>query len=145
VRRLLLLLALLLLGCAGGPHVDPDALHLVSVEPVEEPGLAEQFRLEFRAVAASDPEGRVHLRLPLPVAAAVTMLAWEVGPHTEADLRDGVLHVTSPAGFPDIVVRAIVEMPNGSLAPDFRELVSGPVYGEAGGQAFDVTLEGRVD
>jgi hypothetical protein len=143
VRRLLLLL-LLAIGCSDGPEVAPESLALVIVAPAEEDGLPEQFHLVFRALAASEPDGPVDLRLPLPEG-NVTMLAWETGPDAHAALRDGVLHVTSPDGFPDVVVRAIVELPSGSLPPGFRELVAGPVHAEAGGRTFEVTLDGTVD
>ena len=144
MRRFLLTLVLFAVGCAG-PTIDPDELEVVTVKPAEEAGLPELYRLVLRARTASKPVGPVLLRLPLPADGITTMLAWEVAPPAEAELQGRVLHVTSPSGFPDVVVRALMELPSGSAAPDFRELVTGPVHAEAEGRALEVTLEGSVN
>ena len=146
MRRFLLTLTLLAVGCAG-PVVDLDDLDdlvLVTVDPVPEEGLPELFRLVLRARPLIDPVGPVHLQLPLPPERITTMLAWDVSPPAEADMRGRVLHVTSPEGFPDVVVRAVIELPSGSAVPDLREIVSGPASAEAGGRPLEVTLEGSV-
>ena len=132
---------LLVAGCAVASP-DPDKLEILTVAPVAEAELPEFYRLVLRARPATEPVGPVELWIPLPVA--TTTLAWDVGPSVAVDVRDGVLHITSASGFPDVVVRAVVELPPGSPHPNALALVPGAARAEAGGRPLEVTLEGNA-